>query len=122
MIRRPPRSTLFPYTTLFRSHRVEERHARFERVGHARAVGLREQVVDEVDARVEVLETSKRLGPGRLGVALAPGVERVARPVAAVAKELRSRVRREDLLPGVVALERRQRGAAREALGLVLER
>src|SRR5256885_16943633 len=23
MIRRPPRSTLFPYTTLFRSHRVE---------------------------------------------------------------------------------------------------
>src|SRR3989442_6931856 len=25
MIRRPPRSTLFPYTTLFRSHRVEEK-------------------------------------------------------------------------------------------------
>src|SRR3712207_8922603 len=25
MIRRPPRSTLFPYTTLFRSHRVERR-------------------------------------------------------------------------------------------------
>src|SRR2546422_7785745 len=24
MIRRPPRSTLFPYTTLFRSHDVEE--------------------------------------------------------------------------------------------------
>src|SRR3712207_8185461 len=24
MIRRPPRSTLFPYTTLFRSHGVEE--------------------------------------------------------------------------------------------------
>src|SRR2546429_9980507 len=24
MIRRPPRSTLFPYTTLFRSHRVPE--------------------------------------------------------------------------------------------------
>src|SRR2546429_4597894 len=27
MIRRPPRSTLFPYTTLFRSNRVEERTA-----------------------------------------------------------------------------------------------
>src|SRR3712207_9532693 len=27
MIRVPPRSTLFPYTTLFRSHRVRERHA-----------------------------------------------------------------------------------------------
>src|SRR3712207_7951969 len=27
MIRRPPRSTLFPYTTLFRSHVVEHRFA-----------------------------------------------------------------------------------------------
>src|SRR3712207_7324822 len=26
MIRRPPRSTLFPYTTLFRSHLVHDRH------------------------------------------------------------------------------------------------
>src|SRR5256886_7623362 len=24
MIRRPPRSTLFPYTTLFRSHRIQQ--------------------------------------------------------------------------------------------------
>src|SRR5258708_22855561 len=32
MIRRPPRSTLFPYTTLFRSHR--RRHAH-ERAGEA---------------------------------------------------------------------------------------
>src|SRR5258705_3368670 len=31
MIRRPPRSTLFPYTTLFRSHLLE-RHAHRERV------------------------------------------------------------------------------------------
>src|SRR2546430_4404278 len=30
MIRRPPRSTLFPYTTLFRSPRVEPRVARGE--------------------------------------------------------------------------------------------
>src|SRR3712207_7622392 len=28
MIRRPPRSTLFPYTTLFRSGRLEHRHLR----------------------------------------------------------------------------------------------
>src|SRR2546430_11606652 len=28
MIRRPPRSTLFPYTTLFRSHRPHRRGAR----------------------------------------------------------------------------------------------
>src|SRR2546426_2446711 len=34
MIRRPPRSTLFPYTTLFRSLvEQEERRAREERVG-----------------------------------------------------------------------------------------
>src|SRR2546430_8515434 len=29
MIRRPPRSTLFPYTTLFRSH-IRSRHARLD--------------------------------------------------------------------------------------------
>src|ERR1039457_793784 len=31
MIRRPPRSTLFPYTTLFRSQRTETHHDRQER-------------------------------------------------------------------------------------------
>src|SRR2546422_8356137 len=30
MIRRPPRSTLFPYTTLFRSQRVVDRGARHD--------------------------------------------------------------------------------------------
>src|SRR2546425_10294582 len=33
MIRRPPRSTLFPYTTLFRSDRLEER---LGQIAHAR--------------------------------------------------------------------------------------
>src|SRR3712207_7917276 len=45
MIRRPPRSTLFPYTTLFRSrhHRIErlragrQRAARLRRTGHGDA-------------------------------------------------------------------------------------
>src|SRR2546422_7722445 len=32
MIRRPPRSTLFPYTTLFRSRAAQAGHARRERV------------------------------------------------------------------------------------------
>src|SRR3712207_7487127 len=45
MIRRPPRSTLFPYTTLFRS-RVLERLVALDRAGHhagarARLEGLR---------------------------------------------------------------------------------
>src|SRR2546426_8337492 len=35
MIRRPPRSTLFPYTTLFRSDRAGEQHVTGE--GHALA-------------------------------------------------------------------------------------
>src|SRR3712207_7960790 len=33
MIRRPPRSTLFPYTTLFRSHEV------FHRIAHLQGAG-----------------------------------------------------------------------------------
>src|SRR5256885_10453809 len=40
MIRRPPRSTLFPYTTLFRSCEAQRRAARptheFERIGSSR--------------------------------------------------------------------------------------
>src|SRR5687768_18219884 len=61
MIRRPPRSTLFPYTTLFRSRRREEQpqggergeppacrpappHPRREQVQHAGQRGPRHQV------------------------------------------------------------------------------
>src|SRR3989454_4520343 len=35
MIRRPPRSTLFPYTTLFRSERVGALEPGIDRVAHA---------------------------------------------------------------------------------------
>src|SRR3712207_8388112 len=52
MIRRPPRSTLFPYTTLFRSR---QRHAHRE-VGLARAVLAR-------------LQAQRRRGHRRLGEA-----------------------------------------------------
>src|SRR3712207_7170533 len=37
MIRRPPRSTLFPYTTLFRSRRWQ--HPRLAERGHSRGCG-----------------------------------------------------------------------------------
>src|SRR3712207_7934687 len=54
MIRRPPRSTLFPYTTLFRSHagllladEVAGRAVVFE---HARGAGLDAHLVLEPDA------------------------------------------------------------------------
>src|SRR3712207_7155658 len=58
MIRRPPRSTLFPYTTLFRSHRLPRRAGALtvpppvvsglrppaiHRAGHGRCVHLRER-------------------------------------------------------------------------------
>src|SRR2546430_12388956 len=36
MIRRPPRSTLFPYTTLFRSRLVTKLGSRFSCAGHLR--------------------------------------------------------------------------------------
>src|SRR5256885_11046589 len=46
MIRRPPRSTLFPYTTLFRSHLQQlegdvHAHAHVGRQHHGRALGDR---------------------------------------------------------------------------------
>src|SRR2546422_6145310 len=44
MIRRPPRSTLFPYTTLFRSQDVSIRQGAALQVS-ARTVGLRQGVV-----------------------------------------------------------------------------
>src|SRR5436190_15499567 len=47
MIRRPPRSTLFPYTTLFRS----QRRAGVSPSGHcARCRGLRSDLVDRAAA------------------------------------------------------------------------
>src|SRR2546422_8601479 len=35
MIRRPPRSTLFPYTTLFRSHDIDLLAGQVSQLGHA---------------------------------------------------------------------------------------
>src|SRR2546430_4538934 len=40
MIRRPPRSTLFPYTTLFRSASIELTDVRSERLLTARTINL----------------------------------------------------------------------------------
>src|SRR2546430_4999578 len=40
MIRRPPRSTLFPYTTLFRSQHVTDRAAAVDQHGHRQVVDL----------------------------------------------------------------------------------
>ena len=88
--------------------RVEERHAHLERVGHARAVGLHEEVVDEVRPDVDVLQAGERLGAGGLGEAGPPrGRAGRSRRPAPRLEQRRPRVGREDLLPAVMALERR---------------
>src|SRR3712207_8407415 len=73
MIRRPPRSTLFPYTTLFRSaaadrdHRVDRLDAGEDRLLHRLALD-----------HARGLELGR---PGLLGVDVALAVERVAERV-----------------------------------------
>src|SRR3712207_7618689 len=54
MIRRPPRSTLFPYTTLFRSERVVRAEGgRFAPMGVEQALGVeRQEPCDEAPERV----------------------------------------------------------------------
>ena len=47
MIRRPPRSTLFPYTTLFRSVRADPIAALYEQ-GRVRHVGYFQELEDEL--------------------------------------------------------------------------
>src|SRR3712207_1326660 len=69
MIRRPPRSTLFPYTTLFRSGRLLVT----ERPGRMRLVG-RDGRVSEPLAGVPAVEA--RGQGGLLDVALAPDFAR----------------------------------------------
>src|SRR3712207_7188982 len=64
MIRRPPRSTLFPYTTLFRSDRVEEVDQR------GRAVGRRGREAGQQGAQVLVVR-----GPRRVAILDEPGGE-----------------------------------------------
>src|SRR2546426_9130310 len=63
MIRRPPRSTLFPYTTLFRSLRqIVHRHERIERdVLHARILGAIGHVGAETDPAFVVREAHRIL-------------------------------------------------------------
>src|SRR3712207_8527562 len=64
MIRRPPRSTLFPYTTLFRS--------RFERALHE-GTQVRHVIAGEVHAAVGLAERRQRCV--RLGGLRSPGPE-----------------------------------------------
>src|SRR5438034_5143279 len=59
MTRRPPRSTLFPYTTLFRSQRTDRdralTHPGKGRDGHVLAILVRDVLVDLVGDRDRVV-------------------------------------------------------------------
>src|SRR2546430_10338476 len=59
MIRRPPRSTLFPYTTLFRSilYRVHDLQQRFD--GRRREFQIASTVIRYHDARCPMLDRSE---------------------------------------------------------------
>src|SRR2546425_10347646 len=76
MIRRPPRSTLFPYTTLFRSCRVHQRVQRLQaqRRQHLLDVGIRrtevagdEPVGGEIQRQASIVTTSCSIDPDARG-------------------------------------------------------
>src|SRR5256886_7501060 len=64
MIRRPPRSTLFPYTTLFRSHSKETRsnHEQRSRCLDQSRLRARADRLSEGDIRDHSLGNERRLG------------------------------------------------------------
>src|SRR2546426_1360909 len=62
MIRRPPRSTLFPYTTLFRSHLIASPFADAGLVGR-RMLGRRSRL-DRTENRVPVRQSIRLSGAG----------------------------------------------------------
>src|SRR3712207_7915535 len=64
MIRRPPRSTLFPYTTLFRSgHAPAGRRAAAERAVRPEGAGARQRRLAEQAARLHRPESRARGRP-----------------------------------------------------------
>src|SRR3712207_7758531 len=71
MIRRPPRSTLFPYTTLFRS--VADPVEVLECEVHLRLVGDRHQVQDGVGRPAQRHDDGDRVLEGLAGHDLARG-------------------------------------------------
>src|SRR5947209_16306719 len=59
MLRRPPRSTLFPYTTLFRSEVVQP--LRFRQVAHDQPVGRHGRAVTRSEEHTSELQSRQYL-------------------------------------------------------------
>src|SRR2546427_4617870 len=69
MIRRPPRSTLFPYTTLFRSHRVSTMEVESALVDHkavaeAAVIGKPHDIKGQAIAAFVTLKQGVEITPG----------------------------------------------------------
>src|SRR5437773_10222440 len=98
MIRRPPRSTLFPYTTLFRSDRPREAAA-------LPAHGLRRRLVPVL---AEVPDDAGGTGRLTCGADVAPVQDQ---PVVGVLAELGRRIGDERVLDFARRVARREPGA-----------
>src|SRR3712207_8506663 len=59
MIRRPPRSTLFPYTTLFRSAEDRLRQVQSEQATLEQQTGLADERIAQLDAELVLLTDRK---------------------------------------------------------------
>src|SRR2546430_17079682 len=68
MIRRPPRSTLFPYTTLFRSVEVRRAEGRLEKGTQARARRVRGALDRRREARDQLVVEVAVGRPGQPGL------------------------------------------------------
>src|SRR5258705_9780804 len=76
MIRRPPRSTLFPYTTLFRSQVVDGAREIPEQTANQRKLGAALLLPDDVhdaleEGRTQLDRKSTRLNSSHLGISYA---------------------------------------------------
>src|SRR2546430_5038247 len=102
MIRRPPRSTLFPYTTLFRSDGGRERAADgADRGRHGRGRRLRRRgAVRDRQGRGE--------GPGR-AVGVGRALERAGRTVAEDRKSTRLNSSHSQISYAVFCLKKKKR-------------
>src|SRR2546422_9305375 len=89
MIRRPPRSTLFPYTTLFRS-RLQDRRVRLHRDGF----GDGPQLQVDVDARDRVDVPINTVTRVNVNLQLGPVTESVTVETNATVLQTRSEERR----------------------------
>src|SRR2546422_11155207 len=96
MIRRPPRSTLFPYTTLFRSSVAANYRAACR--GRSRAefiskIGVAEEEADETELWLELIVADKILPETKIRPLLTEANELVAIMAASYISAQKNRVR-----------------------------